>query len=482
MFDLNNTSFAEDPRNIRLALTTDGHRRFLNQRHRFRLNRVRFNGEQEFRNPPKRLSGLDILEQVKDINVTFGRKEEAKVREKRRRDERATEEKNVCDNVIYTLLNDSTKSKDHLNARKDLKALGSKQDLWPDENEKKLCDKRLIIKDLDKLQDQIVLTLCHMEMLFPPSFFTVMIYLVVHLVEEVKLGVLYLGQIKSYVRNKAQPEGYITEDYLMQEILTFCSRYLDNIKTIWNRRKRVSNEPTYIDPNLRISKLFPQVGESNIGFTYFTLAPIEKRQAHRHVLTNCRAVDNYFRDYRDIVKKRLRSQIRDTTKIDKKVHRKFVDWFSNHICTNLNKLPDVDKDILISLSQGPYDQARKDNGLKTHNSGVFGTFGTRSYSNSKDTRMNFGAVPYYEKLVDIIELFYNGFIVLLFKCQWAKTTSPRGIKKDNLSFLSVNFTKLIHTGEHEDDEPYIKASETQIVYYVDDEKKKGWCIPIHLKS
>nr|XP_025702584.1 uncharacterized protein LOC112803298 [Arachis hypogaea] len=193
-----------------------GYRRFLNQRHRFRLNRVRFNGEQEFRNPPKRLSGLDILEQVKDINVTFGRKEEAKVRGKRRRGERAVEEKNVCDNVIYTLLNDSTKSKDHLNTRKDLKALGCKQDLWPDENgnyapaiftltnkgkkaflstlknisvpDGKLCEKRLIIKDLDKLQDQIVLTLCHMEMLFPPSFFTVMIHLVVHLVEEVKLG------------------------------------------------------------------------------------------------------------------------------------------------------------------------------------------------------------------------------------------------------------------------------------------------------
>ncbi|QHO24304.1 uncharacterized protein DS421_12g371050 [Arachis hypogaea] len=95
--------------------------------------------------------------------------------------------------------------------------------------------------------------------------------------------------------------------------------------------------------------------------------------------------------------------------------------------------------------------------------------------------MNFGAVPYYRKLVDIIELFYNGFTVLLFKCQWANTTSPRGIKKDNLDFLSVNFTRLIHTGEHEDDEPYIKASEAQMVYYVDDEKEKGWCIPIHLK-
>ncbi|XP_057723816.1 uncharacterized protein LOC130939747 [Arachis stenosperma] len=387
-------------------------------RHQFRLNSVRFNGEQEFRNPPKRLSGLDILEQVKDINVTL-------VEKKRQ----------------------NTKSKDHLNARKDLKALGCKQDIWPDENGKyasaiftltnkgkkaflstlknisvldgyssnisrcidvdnlkingmlKSHDNHILIQQLlplamrTSLPSEVSAILIELCSFFRKLF---MIHLVVYLVEEVKLGgpvhyrwmypiERYLGQLKSYVRNKAQPEGSIAE------------------------------------------------------------------------------VDNYLRDYRDIVKKRLRSRTRDTTEIDKK------------ICTNLNKLPDVDKNILISLSQGPYDQARKfsssdvngyrfrtlakDNGLKTQNSGVFGTFGTRSYSSSKDTRMNFGVVPYYGKLVDIIELFYNGFIVLLFKCQWANTTNPRGIKKDNLGFLSVNFTRLIHTGEHEDDEPYIKASE-----------------------
>jgi putative effector of murein hydrolase LrgA (UPF0299 family) len=53
---------------------------------------------------------------------------------------------------------------------------------------RQLCGKVLKVEDLEKLQKQIVLTLCHMEMLFPPSFFTVMVHLIVHLVEEVKLG------------------------------------------------------------------------------------------------------------------------------------------------------------------------------------------------------------------------------------------------------------------------------------------------------
>ena len=42
--------------------------------------------------------------------------------------------------------------------------------------------------ELDQLQSRVLLTLCHMEMLFPPSFFTVMIHLIVHLVEDAKLG------------------------------------------------------------------------------------------------------------------------------------------------------------------------------------------------------------------------------------------------------------------------------------------------------
>ncbi|CAK8565094.1 unnamed protein product [Lathyrus sativus] len=48
-----------------------GHRRFLDRRHRFRLNRIRFNGEQEIRNPPRTLSGHEVFEHVKDIEVIF---------------------------------------------------------------------------------------------------------------------------------------------------------------------------------------------------------------------------------------------------------------------------------------------------------------------------------------------------------------------------------------------------------------------------
>jgi hypothetical protein len=37
-----------------------------------------------------------------------------------------------------------------------------------------------------------------------------------------------LGWYKSLVRNRAGPEGSIVEGYLADEMLTFCSRYLEN--------------------------------------------------------------------------------------------------------------------------------------------------------------------------------------------------------------------------------------------------------------
>jgi hypothetical protein len=399
-----------------------GHRRFLDGRHRFRLNRIRFNGQQDLRNPPKRLSGSEILDKVKDLNVTFGRKKEVEGNGKRTRGSGSGKkvpqqwkkksiffdlpyweynllrhnldvmhiEKNVCDNIIYTLLNDNAKSKDHSNARKDLEEMEIRSELWVDErgryplaiytmtNDGKktflttlknikvpdgyssnisrcidvdnrkltgmlkshdchilmqqllplamrnalphevsmvlnelcsffrlICSKVLSVATLDKMQQQVVLTLCNMEMLFPPSFFTVMVHLTVHLIEEVKLGgpvhyrwmypiERYLGHLKSYVRNRARPEGSIAEGYKLDEILTFCSRYLGNIETRWNQPRRVDDIPDDTHDMPQVSKLFPQVGKPVGGSSDFTLTSTEKLQAHRHVLTNCPAVDPYI--------------------------------------------------------------------------------------------------------------------------------------------------------------------------------------------
>jgi hypothetical protein len=47
-----------------------------------------------------------------------------------------------------------------------------------------------------------------------------------------------LGSFKSNVRNKAAPKGCIAEGYIATELVTFCSRYLDNAPTFHNRPQR----------------------------------------------------------------------------------------------------------------------------------------------------------------------------------------------------------------------------------------------------
>ncbi|XP_015947580.2 uncharacterized protein LOC107472580 [Arachis duranensis] len=124
----------------------------------------------------------------------------------------------------------------------------------------------------------------------------------------------------------------------------------------------------------------------------------------------------------------------------------------------------------------------REEGMKTQNSGVYVTSDTRSYASKRDANVAVGGVSYYGRLVDIIELNYSGqFTVVLFKCLWADTTSGRGIRQDVLGHTCVNFANPIHTGDREDDEPYILASEARLVFYVEDEVENGWSVVVHVK-
>jgi len=124
----------------------------------------------------------------------------------------------------------------------------------------------------------------------------------------------------------------------------------------------------------------------------------------------------------------------------------------------------------------------REEGLRTQNSGVFLTSKTSCVASSIDENLRQAELPYYGKLEDILEINYYGrFKVVLFKCRWADTARDRGYKKDRWNLNCVNFDRLIHTGEREEHEPYIEASQAQMVYYVDDVVNKGWSIAIHLK-
>jgi len=111
---------------------------------------------------------------------------------------------------------------------------------------------------LDELQVEIVIILCQLEMFFPPSFFDIMVYLLLHLVREIKFcGPVYLRWmypierymkiLKGYVKNQYRPEASMIERYIAEESVEFCSNYMAKVKPIgdprrsWLNRCSISN-------------------------------------------------------------------------------------------------------------------------------------------------------------------------------------------------------------------------------------------------
>ncbi|XP_073137370.1 uncharacterized protein [Henckelia pumila] len=126
-----------------------GHRRYLAHGHPFRQKKKWFNGKKESKGKPELLNGLEILTAVKDIENDWGKKQKRKtINDTRKRKKLDSSEKglmlrhnldvmhvekNVCENIIGTLLNVKNKSKDGINARKDLMDLQIRKELHPQE-------------------------------------------------------------------------------------------------------------------------------------------------------------------------------------------------------------------------------------------------------------------------------------------------------------------------------------------------------------
>jgi hypothetical protein len=124
----------------------------------FQSMKDQFNGNTKKRHPPLHLTGREVYEMVKDVHVVLA---------KRKRTGKNTEEddtwkkqsiflelpcwkdldvlhsidvmhvkKNVCESLLGTLLNIDGKTRDHGRARANVKKMGIRPELWPDDSVK----------------------------------------------------------------------------------------------------------------------------------------------------------------------------------------------------------------------------------------------------------------------------------------------------------------------------------------------------------
>ncbi|XP_025661810.1 uncharacterized protein [Arachis hypogaea] len=475
-----------------------GHRHFLNQGHKYRLDWNRFDGQVKGRDPPKKLSGTDVLRQQSNVHISFGKS--SSVTSKKRRNGQDTDgydshwkknsvffdlpywedqmlhhnldvmhiEKNVCDNVVFTILNDSGKSKDKIKARRDLQCMGIRPELWPGEGGKYPS---AIFAMSNSQRDVFLKTL--QNVVFPDGYSS-------NVARCVDLRQRKLSGLKSH-------DCHI----LMEQLLPILVK------------NALPSPVSNVIENL--SSFFRELCGKAIN-------PMQLVELQNHVVQTLCQMEIIFPPSFFTVIVHLTVHLVDEVTLGGPVHYRWmypIERYLDNIETRINRPRRVDdepvdvlhnsgesslestlqsKDMKL-LACGPMIQARrfgaynvngykfrtisKKNGMKTQNSGVYVSFNTRSYASMRDNRVAVGGVPYYEKIVDIIELNYScSFTVVLFKCVWANTTTSRGIKQDHLGLTSINFSRPIHTGNREEDEPYILASEAQLVYYVDDEVAK----------
>ncbi|XP_019255072.1 PREDICTED: uncharacterized protein LOC109233652 [Nicotiana attenuata] len=125
------------------------HRVFLPMDHPWRSNKRSFNGKTEFRPPPPLLKGTDVLNSLQNFNNVFGKKRKRtndgpwkkrsiffelpywQHNSLRHNLDVMHIDKNIVDNVIGTILDIPGKTKDHANARYDLKEMGIRKNLQP---------------------------------------------------------------------------------------------------------------------------------------------------------------------------------------------------------------------------------------------------------------------------------------------------------------------------------------------------------------
>ena len=140
----------------------------------------------------------------------------------------------------------------------------------------------------------MAVTMCLMEIAFPPTFSDIMSHLPMHLVEElILLGpaqVLWMYPIertmqtlKNHVKNRARPEAFIADGYLLDKTMGFSTSYMHGFDVV---RRRVWDA----DPEDSVEFEVLEGAPSNV-----LLSRAERDATHKYVLRNDTLTSSYYR-------------------------------------------------------------------------------------------------------------------------------------------------------------------------------------------
>jgi hypothetical protein len=150
---------------------------------------------------------------------------------------------------------------------------------------------------LESLKKRHYETLCFLEMYFPPAFFIISVHFIAHLIKEIKLlGPVFLHQIyaygrfngvlKSFVRNRAYPEGSMVQEYCIEKAVEWALNYVDSTNPIGVPKSRHEGMLT---------------GKGTIGKKAITLDLDLFCHTHFHVLQQMSIVSKYLDEHKEML-------------------------------------------------------------------------------------------------------------------------------------------------------------------------------------
>jgi hypothetical protein len=168
-------------------------------------------------------------------------------------------------------------------------------------------------------------TLCFLEMYFSPAFFDINVHFTTHLIKEIKLlGHVFLHQmyeyerfngiLKSFIKNRAYPEGAMVQGYCTEEAVEWALNFVD------------PSNPIGIPKSHHEGRL---TGKGSIGKKAITPYPHLFCCAHFHVLEHMSIVSVYFGENNEVL---LRDNLGHNESWLANEHmRKFIGWLWDRI-------------------------------------------------------------------------------------------------------------------------------------------------------
>nr|KAJ0202983.1 hypothetical protein LSAT_V11C500276040 [Lactuca sativa] len=150
---------------------------------------------------------------------------------------------------------------------------------------------------------------------------------------------------------------------------------------------------------------------------------------------------------------------RKSTWLQSQHSRTFISWFKKEVGKRLANGEDICDDVRW-LAKGPNFAVSKYSSFPINEYHFHTTSRDESrtaqcngIASAKDSNPVYGAVTYFGRINEIWDLDYRMFTIPVFMCDWVDS---RGVKKDDLGFMIVNFDRLGQKSE-----PFVLASQVK---------------------